>query len=68
MIEFFAKYIIYLALGLMGIAAAWVVIQILFASPDMLVFAEIAIVCAVLAPVLCLIGWGVRWVGWQTRS
>lgn len=68
MIEIAAKSIIYLALGLMGIAAAWLVIQILFASPALLVFAEIAIICAVLAPILCLVGWGLRWVGWQVRA
>ncbi|MCB8880635.1 hypothetical protein ACELLULO517_10355 [Acidisoma cellulosilytica] len=68
MIETIAKGIIYLALGLMGVAAAWVVFQVLFASPDLLVFAEIAIICAVLAPILCLIGWGLRWVGSPARA
>lgn len=68
MIEIAGKYIVYLALGLMGVAAAWLVIQILFASPALLVFAEIAIICAVFAPILCLIGWGIRWIGWQVQA
>ncbi len=68
MIEIAAKSIIYLALGLMGIAAAWLAIQILFASPSLLVFAELAIICAVLAPILCLVGWGIRWIGWQVQA
>ena len=63
-----AKSIIYLALGLMGIAAAWLAIQILFASPSLLVFAELAIISAVLAPILCLVGWGIRWIGWQVQA
>lgn len=63
-----AKGIIYLALGLMGIALAWVVFQILFASPYLLIFSEIAIICAVLAPILCLIGWGLRWIATPARA
>jgi hypothetical protein len=64
-IETIAKGIIYLALVLMGIAAVWLVFQVLFASPELLIFSELAIICAALAPILCLIGWGLRWVGWQ---
>jgi hypothetical protein len=50
------------ALTLMWMAAAWVVCDLLFADPALLVFEEIAILCAVLAPVVYLIGWGLRWL------
>jgi cation transporter-like permease len=50
------------ALTLMWVAAAWIVCDLLFADPALLVFEEIAIICAVLAPVVYLIGWGLRWL------
>ena len=68
MIELVAKSILYLALGLTAVAAAWLVIEILFATPNLLVFAEIAIICAVLSPILCLLGWGLRWIGWRAQT
>jgi cation transporter-like permease len=46
------------ALTLTWLAAAWVVFDILFADPDLLVFEDVAILCAVLAPIVYLIGWG----------
>jgi cation transporter-like permease len=46
------------SLTLMWVAAAWLVCDILFADPDLLVFEDVAILCAVLAPIVYLIGWG----------
>jgi hypothetical protein len=48
------------ALTLTWLAAAWVVFDILFADPDLLVFEDVAILCAVLAPITYLIGTGLR--------
>lgn len=48
------------ALTLMWIAAAWVVIDLLVADPAILIFEDIAIACAVLAPLLYLLGCGLR--------
>ena len=50
------------ALTLMWLAVAWVVCDVLFADPALLVFEDIAILCAVLAPIIYLIGWGMRWL------
>jgi hypothetical protein len=50
------------ALTLMWVAAAWVVGDLLFADPALLVFEDIAILCAVFAPIIYLIGWGLRWL------
>jgi hypothetical protein len=50
------------ALTLMWLAAAWVICDVLFADPALLVFEDIAILCAVLAPITYLIGWGMRWL------
>jgi hypothetical protein len=50
------------ALTLMWLAVAWIVFDLLFAEPDLLVFEDLAILCAVLAPIIYLIGWGLRWV------
>jgi hypothetical protein len=52
---------IIVALALAWAAAAWVLMDVLFADPAMLVFEDIAILCAVLAPVVYLLGWGLRW-------
>jgi cation transporter-like permease len=49
------------ALVLTWAAAAWVVLDMLFADPAVLVFEDIAILCAVLAPIVYLLGWGLRW-------
>ena len=51
------------SLTLMWLAAAWVACDVLFADPDLLVFEDVAILCAVLAPIIYLIGWGLRWLG-----
>jgi len=53
---------ILVALTLMWVAAAWVVGDLLFADPALLVFEDIAILCAVLAPIIYLIGWSFRWL------
>jgi hypothetical protein len=50
------------ALTLTWLAAAWVAFDVLFAEPDLLVFEDLAILCAVLAPIIYLIGWGLRWL------
>ena len=50
------------ALVLMWVAIVWVVCDVLFADPDVLVFEDIAILCAVLAPIVYLVGWCVRWL------
>ncbi len=49
------------ALGLAWAAAAWLVLDLLIADPAMLVFEDVAILCAALAPVVYLIGWSLRW-------
>ena len=50
------------ALTLMWLAIAWVVCDVLFADPALLVFEDIAILCAFLAPIIYLIGWSMRWL------
>jgi cation transporter-like permease len=46
------------ALTLMWVAAGWVICDLLFADPAVLVFEDVALLCAVLAPIVYLIGWG----------
>jgi hypothetical protein len=53
---------ILVALTLLWMASAWVVCDLLFADPAVLVFEDLAILCAVLAPIVYLIGWGMRWL------
>ena len=50
------------ALALVWLAAAWVACDVLFADPALLVFEDVAILCAGLAPVVYLIGWMMRWL------
>lgn len=68
MLEATARSLIVTALVLVGVALAWLVIDLLFASPAVLVFAEIAIICAVLSPFVCLLGWIIRWIGGFARA
>lgn len=58
-----AKGITGLSLVLALLALAWIVCDLLLAAPATLVFEELAIGCAVLAPLVCLFGWAVRWIG-----
>ncbi len=58
MIRALSNGVLAAALTLMWIAAAWVVIDVLFADPAILVFEDIAIGCAILAPLLYLLGLG----------
>jgi hypothetical protein len=51
-----------ISLTLVWVAAGWVAIDLLFADPALLVFEDVAIICAVLAPIIYLIGWGLRWL------
>lgn len=57
-----SQTIIALSMILAAIAAVWVVCDLLFAAPAVLLLEEVAIICAVLAPLVCLFGWGMRWV------
>jgi hypothetical protein len=59
---------IMVALALMWVALAWVVLDLLFADPALLVFEELAILCAVLAPMIYLIGCGLRWLSLRFGS
>jgi hypothetical protein len=54
---------IVVALALMWLAAGWVACDVLFADPALLIFEDVAILCAALAPVVYLIGWALRWFG-----
>jgi hypothetical protein len=67
-LETVAQGVITAGLVLAGIAMAWLVVDILFASPAILVFAEIAMICAALGPLACLAGWGMRWIGVRARA
>jgi len=58
-----SRFLITLSLVLAWIAGLWVVIDVLFAEQDTLVGDSIAIGCALLAPIVCVIGWGIRWAG-----
>lgn len=58
-----SRGIVGLSLVLAALAFAWVVCDLLLAAPATLVFEEIAIGCALLAPLVCLFGWAVRWLG-----
>jgi hypothetical protein len=60
MLRSLSRGIIVAALTLMWVAAGWVVCDLLFADPALLVFEDIALLCAVLAPIVYLIGWGLR--------
>jgi hypothetical protein len=62
MLRSLSRGIIIVALTLVWLATAWVVCDLLFADPAVLVFEDIAILCAVLAPITYLIGWGLRWL------
>jgi hypothetical protein len=59
---------IILALTLMWLAMAWVIINVVFADPAVLVFEDVAIGCAVLAPLFYLVGWGLRSVATRFGS
>jgi hypothetical protein len=50
------------SLTLMWLAAAWVLCDVLFADPDLLVFEDLAILCAVMAPIIYLLGRGLTWL------
>ncbi|WP_419757210.1 hypothetical protein [Acidisoma sp.] len=50
------------ALALIWLAGGWLACDVLFADPAQLVFEDLAILCAVLAPVVYLIGWAMRWL------
>jgi hypothetical protein len=68
MLRPFSRGIIIASLTLTWLTAAWVVCDVLFADPDLLVFEELAILCAVLAPIVYLVGWGLRWVSLRLCS
>ncbi len=55
--------IIAAALALAWAAACWAAIDLLFADPAVLVFEGVAMACAALAPILCVIGWALRGLG-----
>jgi hypothetical protein len=60
--------IIGLSLVLAALALVWLACDILFAAPATLVFEELAIGCAMVAPVVCLLGWAVRWIGYRFEA
>ncbi len=60
MLRYLSDGIIAVALTLTWLAALWVAFDLLVADPAILVFEDLAILCAVLGPILCLIGWGLR--------
>ena len=62
MLQSLSRGIILVALSLTWVACAWVVCDLLFADPAVLVFEDLAILCAVLAPLTYLLGWGLRWL------
>ncbi|WP_284946058.1 hypothetical protein [Acidisoma cladoniae] len=61
MITRLSRLLISAALILAWLAVIWVVIDILFADQDTLVGDSIAIICAVLSPILLLLGWSLYW-------
>jgi len=61
-----SRALILLALILAWIAGIWVVIDILFADQDTLVGDSIAIGCAVLSPIVLLLGWAAYWATERT--
>jgi hypothetical protein len=65
MLRSISRGTITVALTLTWLAAAWVAFDVLFAEPDVLVCEDIAILCAVLAPIIYLIGWGLRWLSFR---
>ena len=68
MLRSFSHGTMTVSLTLMWLAAAWVACDLLFADPALLVFEDLAILCAVLAPIIYLIGWGLRLVSLRTGS
>ncbi len=60
MLRYLSNGFVAAALILTWLAAVWVVVDLVVADPAILVFEDIAILCAVLGPILCLIGWGLR--------
>jgi hypothetical protein len=56
-----SRVLIVAGLILAWLAVAWVVIDILFADQDTLVGDSIAIICAVLSPIVLLLGWSAYW-------
>jgi hypothetical protein len=60
MLRYLSDGIIAVALALTWLAAFWLVVDLVIADPAVLVFEDLAIGCAVLGPVLCAIGWGLR--------
>ena len=60
MLRYLSDGIITVALGLTWLAALWLVVDLVIADPAVLVFEDLAIACAALAPILCAIGWGLR--------
>ncbi len=60
MLRYLSDGIVAVALTLTWLAALWVAFDLLVADPAILVFEDLAILCAVLGPILCLIGWGLR--------
>ena len=62
MLRSLSRGVINTALTLMWLAAAWIAADMLFADPDLLVFEDVAILCAVLAPIVYLIGWVLKWI------
>jgi hypothetical protein len=63
MLRYLSDGIIAVALTLTWLAALWLAVDLVIADPAVLVFEDIAIGCAVLGPVLCAIGWGLRGLG-----
>jgi hypothetical protein len=63
MLRYLSDGIITVALTLTWLAALWLAVDLVIADPAVLVFEDLAIGCAALAPVLCLIGWGLRRLG-----
>ncbi|GAB0116535.1 hypothetical protein [Acidisoma sp. 7E03] len=60
-----SKGIISFSFVLAGLACLWLAADLLIAAPSTLIFEELAIGCAGLAPILCLFGWGLRWTAAQ---
>jgi hypothetical protein len=63
MLRYLSDGIIAVALTLTWLAALWLVVDLLIADPAVLVFEDLAIACALLGPILCAIGWGLRGLG-----
>jgi hypothetical protein len=63
MLRYLSDGIIAVALTLTWLAVLWVAVDLLIADPAVLVFEDLAIAAAVLGPILCAIGWGLRRLG-----